>query len=86
MQATSTIANEQRVRETAYLIWEQAGRPFGQAELHWEMAKELNQRIDAAAEIAPAPIPRPVKKRALARPAGAAGRGARGRGENSIYQ
>jgi hypothetical protein len=30
---------EQRVRERAYAIWEQEGRPEGQAERHWREAE-----------------------------------------------
>jgi len=29
---------EQRIRETAYRIWEEAGRPVGQDAAHWEIA------------------------------------------------
>jgi hypothetical protein len=32
---------EHRVRERAYRIWLDEGRPEGRAELHWEMASEL---------------------------------------------
>ncbi len=32
---------EQRIRETAYHLWEEDGRPIGQAERHWEMARKL---------------------------------------------
>ena len=39
--SASTAANDQQIREIAYLIWEQAGRPVGQAEWHWEMAKQM---------------------------------------------
>jgi hypothetical protein len=38
--STYSIANEEQIREIAYLIWEQAGRPAGQADWHWEMAKQ----------------------------------------------
>lgn len=30
---------EQRIRELAYAIWEQEGRPEGQSERHWETAE-----------------------------------------------
>ncbi|MBU0724584.1 MAG: DUF2934 domain-containing protein [Alphaproteobacteria bacterium] len=33
--------NEQRVREHAYRLWEEEGRPEGQAAAHWEKAREL---------------------------------------------
>jgi hypothetical protein len=31
---------EHRIRELAHAIWEQEGRPEGQAERHWRMAEE----------------------------------------------
>jgi hypothetical protein len=33
--------NEARVRELAYQIWESEGRPDGQEERHWRMARSL---------------------------------------------
>ncbi len=32
---------EQRIRETAYRLWEQDGRPVGQADRHWHLAQKL---------------------------------------------
>ncbi|EJW12412.1 hypothetical protein A33M_2103 [Rhodovulum sp. PH10] len=32
---------EQRVRERAYRIWQEAGCPEGQADANWELAREL---------------------------------------------
>jgi Protein of unknown function (DUF2934) len=32
---------EERVRQRAYQLWEEEGRPEGRAEVHWEMAWEL---------------------------------------------
>lgn len=32
---------EQRVRERAYNIWLEEGRPEGRDEVHWEMAKKI---------------------------------------------
>ena len=29
---------DQRIRELAYRLWEEEGRPEGRAEAHWEMA------------------------------------------------
>lgn len=43
---------EQRIRETAYRLWENDGRPTGQAERHWEMARKMAEE----AERAPAPV------------------------------
>ncbi|MEB0076167.1 DUF2934 domain-containing protein [Pseudomonas sp. CCI3.2] len=34
-------ADEKRVREFAYQIWESEGQPDGQEERHWEMARKL---------------------------------------------
>jgi hypothetical protein len=47
MTTTPTNASEQMLREVAYSIWEDAGRPTGQAELHWEMAKALMKSPEA---------------------------------------
>jgi Protein of unknown function (DUF2934) len=33
--------NEQRIRELAYDIWVSEGRPHGEDERHWEMARKL---------------------------------------------
>jgi hypothetical protein len=30
---------EQRVRESAYYLWEVEGRPDGRAQIHWQMAE-----------------------------------------------
>ena len=32
---------EQHIRETAYRLWEEDGRPLGQAERHWDLAQKL---------------------------------------------
>lgn len=32
---------EQRIRERAYRLWLDEGRPDGRAEAHWDMAREL---------------------------------------------
>ncbi len=34
-------ADEKRIREFAYQIWESEGCPDGQAERHWAMARQL---------------------------------------------
>jgi hypothetical protein len=31
---------DHQIRERAYVIWEQEGRPLGQADRHWEMAEK----------------------------------------------
>lgn len=33
--------HEQRVRERAYQIWQEQGCPEGQADAHWDLAREL---------------------------------------------
>ncbi|WP_178106801.1 DUF2934 domain-containing protein [Pseudomonas mangiferae] len=45
-------ANEQRIREFAYQIWESEGKPHGQDSRHWEMAVKLAE-AEAAAGKAP---------------------------------
>ena len=66
MQQTSASSDDQRIRETAYHLWEKDGRPFGQAERHWQLALRL--AAEPAAESAPAP----KKKRAPTKPRRAA--------------
>ena len=34
-------ADEKRIREFAYQIWESEGKPSGQDARHWEMARKL---------------------------------------------
>ncbi|GFM81269.1 hypothetical protein PSCICO_38630 [Pseudomonas cichorii] len=34
-------ADEKRIREFAYQIWESEGKPTGQEQRHWEMARKL---------------------------------------------
>ena len=38
---------EKRVREISYVIWEQEGRPEGQADRHWQAAREIVELQDA---------------------------------------
>ncbi len=60
-------ADEKRIREFAYQIWESEGKPVGQEERHWEMARKL---AEAEAEaLAPKATPR---KKAAAKPKAAA--------------
>jgi hypothetical protein len=47
--------NEPRIRELAYLLWEQAGRPEGRAEEFWFTAVQIFDEEDDAA--APPPTP-----------------------------
>jgi hypothetical protein len=41
MMMSSIETREQRLREIAHRIWEEEGRPSGEDERHWEMAKEI---------------------------------------------
>ena len=41
MQSGQQRERERRVRETAYFLWEDEGRPEGEAERHWPAAEEL---------------------------------------------
>lgn len=43
-------ADEQRIREFAYQIWESEGRPHGQDARHWEMARKLAEAESQPAE------------------------------------
>jgi hypothetical protein len=38
---------EERIRQRAYRLWEQAGRPEGAAQEHWERAAQDLDREDA---------------------------------------
>ncbi|WP_313084664.1 DUF2934 domain-containing protein [Pseudomonas sp.] len=44
--------DEQRIREFAYDIWVSEGRPHGQDERHWEMARKLVQAEQNGATVA----------------------------------
>lgn len=39
---------EQRIRELAYAIWEQEGRPEGRSERHWETAEKAVEAMERA--------------------------------------
>ncbi|MCY1459630.1 hypothetical protein D9M71_771220 [compost metagenome] len=59
--------DEKRVREFAYQIWESEGKPVGEEERHWDMARKLAE----AEAIAPKAEPRkraPAKPKAAAQP------------------
>ncbi len=59
--APNTGADEQRIRERAFVLWEQAGCPEGQADEFWNLAQQeismqssdgpLNQKQPALAGI-----------------------------------
>lgn len=68
MNTAVPMVDEQRIRETAYLLWEEDGRPIGQAHKHWELAKKIAE--DTARTIAaPRAEAAPKKKRAAAKTA-----------------
>ncbi|WP_462402748.1 DUF2934 domain-containing protein [Pseudomonas sp. Marseille-QA0332] len=46
--------NEERIRVFAYQIWESEGKPEGQEERHWDMARKLAE----AESLAPKATPR----------------------------
>jgi hypothetical protein len=48
---------EQRIRETAYHLWEKDGCPPGQAERYWEMARSVADDPESGPS-APAAKPR----------------------------
>ena len=58
------MANEERVRNLAYKIWESEGRPEGQQQRHWDMAlrivtAEEEEGIDAELEEVGEPVDEP---------------------------
>ncbi|WDY56287.1 DUF2934 domain-containing protein [Pseudomonas sp. PSKL.D1] len=74
--------DEKRIREFAYQIWESEGKPTGEEERHWDMARKLAEaealapkaapRKKAAAKPKAAPAEKPVaakKPRAVKKPA-----------------
>ncbi|HZX18075.1 MAG TPA: DUF2934 domain-containing protein [Pseudomonas sp.] len=55
--------DEQRIREFAFQIWESEGKPIGQEERHWQMARKLAEAENTAEVLAPAPAkPRRISK------------------------
>jgi Protein of unknown function (DUF2934) len=50
---------EQRIRETAYRLWEEDGRPHGQADRHWNIAQKLAGDDEPRQ---PAPAARPTRE------------------------
>ena len=41
---------EERIRKIAHRLWEEAGRPSGQADQHWEKARQIVDAEDAERE------------------------------------
>ena len=59
-------SKEERIRQQAYLIWLDEGRPAGREKEHWEQAEKIVNRMDqfskedgggSAAAIGPIPGP-----------------------------
>jgi hypothetical protein len=48
----------QRIREIAYRLWEEEGRPRGRADEHWRQAAALVEAEEAIAERSDPPPPR----------------------------
>ncbi len=61
---------EHQVRERAYFLWEDEGRGFGRAEIHWLQAEaELRRAVEASAEIVAEVAPVKASKPRAAKPA-----------------
>jgi hypothetical protein len=69
---------EQRIRELAYDIWVSEGRPHGESERHWEMARKLAEAENDTSEAKPATRARKaVTKPTDATPADKSGKAAK---------
>jgi len=53
----SDMDKERRIRDIAYQLWEDEGRPAGKAEEHWRRARELveNETADESPSLAQPP-------------------------------
>lgn len=64
--APLSAEQEQRIRERAYFLWEQAGRPQGGALDYWERARELQAIADhPQAGLRPNPLQDPGSDRVI---------------------
>ena len=45
---------QHRIRERAYALWEQEGRPEGRAEAHWDLARRAVEAAEASLDEAEA--------------------------------
>jgi len=52
MEDKHNTDREQRIRERAYQLWEEGGRPDGEASNHWHRANEGIAIEDAERELA----------------------------------
>lgn len=68
MAAKKATVSEEKIREIAHQLWEEAGRPEGQADHHWYKAIELAS-AKAAKKAAAKPVA--VKKPAAPKKAAA---------------
>ncbi|WP_420233368.1 DUF2934 domain-containing protein [Pseudomonas sp. ABY48] len=59
--------DDKRIREFAYQIWESEGKPAGQENRHWEMARKLAE----AEALAPSKPPKAASKSAASKADGA---------------
>lgn len=59
---TRTSDREERIRQRAYKLWEEAGRPEGTAQDHWERAAQDLDREDAEIQLAGATGEKPGVK------------------------
>lgn len=64
-------ANEKRIRQFAYEIWESEGKPEGHEERHWEMARKLVEAEASSPQVEPRKKPA-AKPKAAAEPKAAA--------------
>jgi len=45
---------EERIRQRAYELWQEEGCPEGQAQTHWERAREsIEQEIQSSSDLQP---------------------------------
>lgn len=59
------MATEEKIRELAYAIWEQEGRPNGKDVEHYFHAKQIIEQQEAAVLLTP---PSPARELAAPRP------------------
>ncbi|MEE1924639.1 DUF2934 domain-containing protein [Pseudomonas sp. 148P] len=60
---------EKRIREFAYQIWESEGKPEGQEERHWDMARKLAEAEALAPKASTPRKPRTASAKPKAAPA-----------------
>jgi hypothetical protein len=58
MKEREERALEERIRQRAYRLWEEEGRPQGRDEVHWDKATEL-VAIEDNQRLATEPLPSP---------------------------